>query len=107
VHLAGIVPPDLVLVRIELPEAHSFERPMLSDLPKDWRRVPPGAGGVEFGTVWARENRSLVLYVPSALLPEEERRAQSCSPEFTGVKMTIRRAFSYDPRMFMSGTRHR
>src|SRR5205823_1075319 len=34
VHLAGVVPPDLVLVRIQLPARFSSERPKLSELPE-------------------------------------------------------------------------
>jgi len=64
VHLAGVVPPDLVLVRIKLPDRHSYEEPPLSALLSDWDAVPPAPNGMQFGTRWALENRSLVLYVP-------------------------------------------
>jgi len=102
VHLAGIVPPDLVLVRVELPEHASSEEPALPDLPPDWDAVPAGPGSMEFGTRWARENRSLVLYVPSALLREEGNAVLNPHhPEFTGVKLRIERGFHYDPRMYL------
>jgi RES domain-containing protein len=102
VHLAGVVPPDLVLVRVELPRDHSAEKPRLSDLPKDWDLVPAGPGSMEFGTQWAQEKRSLVLYVPSAVLREECNAILNPSHgEFVAVKMTIERDFHYDARMYL------
>jgi RES domain-containing protein len=100
VHLAGIVPPDLVLVRINLPARHSFEEPALADLPSNWNAVPAAPSSVQFGTRWARELRSLVLYVPSALVREEGNAVLNPNhPEFAQVAMTIERDFRYDPRM--------
>lgn len=101
VHLAGVMPRDLVLVRVELPDGSSAERPRLADLPKDWDLVPPGPGSMDFGTRWARETRSLVLYVPSALVPEERNAVLNPSHiEFAAVKMAVERDFRYDPRLF-------
>jgi len=102
VHLAGVVPPDPVLVRVKLPDGHSAETPRLPDLPRDWDLVPAGPGSMDFGTKWAREQRSLVLYVPSAVLREENNALLNPShAEFAAVKMTIERDFSYDPRMYL------
>jgi RES domain-containing protein len=101
VHLGGVVPPDLVLVRVDLPGACSAERPALSELPGDWDRVPPGPGSMDFGTAWAEARRSLVLYMPSIVLREEENAViNPAHPEFRDVRMTIAREFSYDPRMY-------
>jgi RES domain-containing protein len=101
VHLAGIVPPDLVLVRITLPERHSSERPARAELPRGWDLVPPGPASMDFGTEWARAARSLVLRVPSALVPEEDNAVLNPRhPEFPGVALTVERPFRYDPRMF-------
>ena len=103
VHLAGVIPPDLMLVRIELPDGHSVLSPSTADLPNDWNLLPPGVASMEFGTRWARENRSLVLYVPSVLVPEERNAVLNPDhPEFDGTRMTIEREFRFDPRMFGS-----
>lgn len=105
VHVAGVVPPDLVLVRVALPERHSSETAAPPDLPPDWDRIPPGPTSMRFGTRWASEKRSLVLYVPSALLPEEMNGVLNPNhPEFAGVAMTIERPFHFDPRMFAART---
>ncbi len=105
VHLAGIAPPDLVLVRVELPNNTSAEKPKLADLPKDWNIVPAGPGSMAFGTKWTREIRSLVLYVPSALVPEESNAVLNPNhAEFTAVKMRIERVFHFDARLYRGST---
>jgi len=101
VHLAGIVPPDLVLVRLELPDTHSAETPALAQLPRDWQLVPATPGSMDFGTRWAKALRSLVLYVPSALVPEEKNAVLNpAHREFAAVRMAIEREFGYDDRMY-------
>ncbi len=55
---------------------------------------------MEFGTRWARENRSLVLYVPSVLVREEGNAVLNPNhPEFAAVRIVVEREFHYDPRM--------
>lgn len=105
VHLSGVVPADLVLVRVELPDTCSSETPALADLPPDWDALRPRPGSIQFGTKWAQEGGSLVLYVPSALVREETNGVLNPNhPEFAGVQMAIERDFHYDPRMFVART---
>ena len=100
VHLAGVIPLDLVLVRVELQNNCSAEQLKLADLPQDWSLVPPGPTSMAIGTTWATENRSLVLYAPSVLVPEENNVLINPNhPEFRAVKMSIERDYRYDPRM--------
>jgi RES domain-containing protein len=102
VHLAGVVPPDLVLVRVSLPDGHAAERPALADLPDGWDRLPPGPASMDFGTRWAREGRSLVLHVPSALVREERNAViNPAHPDFGRVRLHVERDFQYDPRMYL------
>ena len=102
VHLSGVVPPDLVLVRVAVPDGASAETPRRSDLPADWNAVRHGPLSVQFGTRWAREKRSLALYVPSAIIPEESIGILNPShPEFAGVRISVERDFRYDLRMFL------
>jgi hypothetical protein len=87
---------------VELPDEYSAEEPALADLPGDWNLVPPGPGSMDFGGAWARDNRSLILYVPSVLVPEERNAILNPNhPEFTKVKMRIERNFHYDRRMYL------
>jgi RES domain-containing protein len=101
VHLAGLVPSDLVLVRVVLPDGTSSETPGVAELPPGWDALYPGPASMEFGTQWAQEKRSLVLYVPSAIVPEETNGViNPAHAEFATVRMEIERAFHYDSRMF-------
>jgi RES domain-containing protein len=101
VQLAGVVLTDLVLVRVELPDAFALEDPGLAGLPADWNLWPPGPGSMTFGTMWATEKRSLTLFVPSVLIPEEKNAILNPGhDQFPRVRMSIVRDFQYDPRMY-------
>jgi RES domain-containing protein len=101
VHIAGVVPPDLVLVRVELPERYTSETPAVATLPPDWNAVRPGPASMHFGSEWARSHRSLVLFVPSAIIPEATNGIVNPNhPEFARVRMKIDRDFHYDQRIF-------
>jgi RES domain-containing protein len=102
VHLADVVPPDLVVVRINLPENCTAEEPAAADLPPNWDAVPVAPASMEYGTRWARERRSLVLYVPSALVREETNAVLNPNhTEFSNVMMAIERRFHYDGRLLL------
>jgi RES domain-containing protein len=103
VHTSGVVPADLVLVRVELPDRYTADTPGLGALPPDWNSLPPGPGSMNFGSQWARQNRSLVLYVPSAVVSEALNGVLNPNhPEFTAVTLTIERDFQYDPRILLA-----
>lgn len=61
-------PADLVAVPAEFDES-VVEIVDAADLP-EWNSTPPEAS-VVFGTRWARERRSVVLRVPSVMIPAE------------------------------------
>lgn len=63
-------PTDYVFIEAELPD-DVIEILDVARLPKDWRAEPPPAALRAIGDRWIREQRSLVLRVPSALVPEE------------------------------------
>src|SRR5437762_9161440 len=101
VHLSGVVPPDLVLVRVAVPDGASSETPALADLPADWNALRHGPRSMQFGTRWAQQERSLVLYVSSAIIPEEAIGVLNPNhPEFARVRMGVERDFRFDLRMF-------
>jgi RES domain-containing protein len=102
VHMADVVPADLVVVRIDVPENCTTEEVAPAALPPNWAAVPVAPASMEYGTRWVRERRSLVLYVPSALVREETNAVLNPNhPEFSGVTMAIERAFHYDGRLFL------
>lgn len=65
---ANDVPPDFTLLRIEGPETASTELIAPADLPADWRvRVEVTR---DLGSAWLERGKSVLLRVPSALVPK-------------------------------------
>jgi len=65
---ANDVPPDFTLLRIEGPETASTELIAPADLPADWRvRVEMTR---DLGSAWLARGETVLLRVPSALVPE-------------------------------------
>ncbi|HEY5214359.1 MAG TPA: RES family NAD+ phosphorylase [Acidobacteriaceae bacterium] len=64
---ANDVPPEFTLLKIEGP-ATEFPVTKLGDLPKNWRTDQESTGNL--GTAWLRKNNSVLLQVPSAIVPE-------------------------------------
>lgn len=61
-----------VLIAVDVPAGIDIERPVL--LPADWREPGPSAGdppraSQRFGAGWAARGESLLLEVPSVLIP--------------------------------------
>ena len=64
---ANDIPPEFTLLKIEGPEV-DFPSVKEDDLPKDWRtRLEVSR---DLGTAWLEKNESILLRVPSALVPE-------------------------------------
>jgi RES domain-containing protein len=71
VHMGlNVFPDDLVLVTLEVPQdLVSALEP--ARLPEHWAAYPAPAAASEIGDLWAREEQSVGLLVPSAILPQE------------------------------------
>jgi RES domain-containing protein len=67
----SIVPENLGLATLHIPDAISSVDISLSDLPRDWREYPVPSRLAELGTEWAAKNESLLLRVPSAIVDRE------------------------------------
>lgn len=100
VHLPIVLAPrDLSICRFDLPESVSVKRVKESSLPSDWKSSPPVVDTQEIGTRWANSGKSLLLFVPSVLVPEESNvLINPLHPEFRRVKRRIE-GFSFDPRL--------
>jgi len=73
VHVHGdLMPDDLVSISIELPSAISWKTITLDDLPRNWRTYPAPLALQELGTAWAANRESLLLRVPSSVIPTEQ-----------------------------------
>ena len=94
-------PRDLVLIPTDVLESLTVEEVRLETLPSDWRRAPPPEALARLGTEWARQRRSPVLSVPSAVVPLE--RNYLLNPNHRAIASIVvgRPApFALDPRLW-------
>jgi RES domain-containing protein len=101
VHLGGSPHPPLVLVAIDVPDdQYLVYRPQIAELPADWAALPTPASTQEFGRLWIASVRGLLMFVPSAVIPE------ACNalinprhPAYRDIRLAIVRDFTFDARM--------
>jgi RES domain-containing protein len=67
----SIVPTELSIASIEIPDDTSQEEILTSELPAHWKDYPAPLELAELGTRWALTNDTLLLRVPSAVVDHE------------------------------------
>lgn len=96
-----LAPEDLVAVRAEIPPGVAVTRSEAEDLPRDWRSFPAPEALQDVGMEWLRQAESLVLSVPSAVVPEERHYLlDPAHDDFGHVSVGPPRPFTLDPRLW-------
>lgn len=67
----SIVPKDLRIVCLEIPDEIAPEEISIADLPGRWQDYPAPPELAEIGTQWALAKKQLLLRVPSAVVENE------------------------------------
>lgn len=101
VHLNPPVPFDFVKIRIEFDDT-LVKRVSVNDLPGDWQRKPPPLSSRAIGDAWCRSGESVVLAVPSIIVPSAVAMnylLNPAHPDFSKIKITEPEAFVFDPRL--------
>lgn len=102
VHLnAGGLPLNRYLVAIEIEDVlwRAARTETAQTLPVGWDAAPASLTSMDWGTAWARDGASLLLSVPSAIVPEETiLLINPRHPDLVRVKATKVRKWLYDPR---------
>ena len=94
-----LVPADLVAFEIEIPDTLEIESVAPADLPKDWR-LPGHPGCRAIGDTWLAEERTAVLRVPSAVVPEESNYIINPGHRAAkAIQVVGRRKFAFDSRL--------
>lgn len=99
---AGGLPLKRYLVAIDIADRHwaAREERRAEDLPVGWDALPPGKLSLDYGDRWLAQKRSLVLAVPSAIVPEDRVvLINPLHPDAASVKATKLRRWLYDERV--------
>lgn len=65
------IPTDLALLTLQISDSTNHSHIDLDDLPSNWRNSPAPLRLSEIGAKWVMSNKSVILKVPSAIVPEE------------------------------------
>ena len=94
-------PGTLVAVPADMPEDVSITRVKPSELASNWRTTPPPEGLAAIGTRWIQARHTLVLAVPSAIIPRElNYLLNPLHPQFKRVRIGPPEPFFFDPRLW-------
>ncbi|WP_297475311.1 RES family NAD+ phosphorylase [Ferrovum sp.] len=101
VHTGDILPTELVLVRIDLPDIKSLYRSYeVEDLPKGWDALP-GSSAENIGDSFVMKRNFFGLIVPSAVMSEARNIVLNPNHKaFASVRMNIVRPFEFDSQLF-------
>jgi RES domain-containing protein len=100
VHLASSgLPLNRYLVRIDVEEAVWRARQRLTSPPVGWDAIPPGRVSIDEGQKWLSGGASVILEVPSVIVPEEFNvLINPKHPDAATLKATKIRKWTYDSR---------
>lgn len=101
VHTGDILPADLVLVKLDLPQDQGlYYRCAITDLPPGWDALPGSTSAVTFGNQFVAAGIHLGMVVPSVVMPEASNIVINPNhAAFANVDMTIIRPFEFDSRL--------
>lgn len=101
---ANLLPSDLRLVYIEVPDDASVTIVSVAALPKRWRAFPAPSELADLGTRWVASRETLLLRVPSAVVVDEHNvLVNPAHPDFPGVRVSKVNAYTFDERLIKRG----
>jgi len=101
VHLSmGILPKDLSIAELEVPDTESLEVIDISVLPPGWSGFPAPPELAEIGSAWVQGSKSVGLRVPSSVVKGEWNIILNPSNiGFSGVKLLSVEEYEFDQRL--------
>lgn len=100
VHLQPLLPHAKYLAYFVEWEEAQMETLPPKKLPPDWRTSPPGPATMQLGDQWVREARSVILALPSAMLPSERNfLLNPAHPDFGKLRRHKAVVFEFDNRL--------
>lgn len=99
--LVHLNPPVLfryVTIRVEFDDA--LIEKFAPNLPADWQEEPPPPSTREIGDLWVKQTRSVVLELPSVIIPGEANYLLNpAHPDFRKLSIARPEPFAFDPRL--------
>jgi RES domain-containing protein len=93
-------PDDLVALGIDVPEDAGERHLTAAKLPANWQTTLHSEECRAIGDAWAEGRESLLLRVPSVVIPDEDNLIiNAAHPRAAEVRIVSERPFSYDPRL--------
>ncbi len=100
VSLLSIVPKNLRIASLEIPDDIVPEQISVTDLPNDWRDYPAPSELADLGSEWAIAGQSLLLRVPSAAVVNEFNiLINPKHPEMNRVSLSRVESYALDRRL--------
>jgi RES domain-containing protein len=97
----GILPDDYVLVTLEIP-GHSIYSISTSDLPKDWKAIPPAPSTRWLGDQFIKNKKFLSMKVPSIVVQGEYNfLINPWHGRMKEVEIIATEPFEFDTRLFI------
>jgi RES domain-containing protein len=92
--------PDLMMASLELPD-HSLREVLFGDLPENWTSYSFESPCAYLGDQWLKSQETLVLQVPSVVVPEEHNiLINPLHPLMNQVRVLDSLPFMIDARMY-------
>jgi RES domain-containing protein len=94
------LPPNFLCFAVEIPDAVAIREVRVGDLPAKWRGQPGPLELRDIGTRWAEAHESVVLQVPSSVVPGEHNfLLNPRHPDFDRLAIGEPEPFAFDERL--------
>ncbi len=98
---ADLLPSNFVAFEVTIPDTLPIERIELTALPDRWREIPAPLELAALGAAWLSAQKTAVLAVPSAVVPQEGNvLLNPAHPDFAQLSISPPQPFSFDPRLW-------
>jgi len=97
---SNALPINMVFIEVEIPDSLVVTSLEEADLPSGWNDPVAPNSTKDIGGKWVAGKSSVVLSLPSAVVPQERNYLISPShPDFSQIKFSAPQPFIFDPRL--------
>lgn len=98
-----ITPKNIGLAELSLPETAEIQQISRNELPANWDKYPAPLFLKNLGDNWLKENKSVALKVPSAIMPIQQNvLLNPAHKDFKIINFNLIIDFNFDKRLILS-----